>query len=334
MTFYQPFSTPSPLLVFPAASPSSKLRSTPTRKLPTPVDWTKEHNLIYSLETSYSPIVDDFPDISDDIEVDEKDFYEKRPGRNLSKYRRHSTPEFLNLYDLCIGDQEDEEVEEEDDALLSVHLASFKETYQRPTSTSLMNLHSYLQSNDQLDITSTPSSNLHPVSTRTTDTTLYENNNNNNNISKNLISSCYSSPNASLISLISSISSSYVSSYSNSEQSSSNNNTNSSNSEHLFDDNKEGSAIIPTILLEKRRGRKKRNEIPFPYQEKRKTNHQIMINHDTIKTLSSNSSSKPSVSTTIRERNYHAHFVKKKSKFSQLVSKMKRAAERPFKLIE
>lgn len=39
---YTPLSTPSPLLVFPSASPTPKLSCTPSRKPPSPFDWPAE----------------------------------------------------------------------------------------------------------------------------------------------------------------------------------------------------------------------------------------------------------------------------------------------------
>ncbi|CAO3639650.1 unnamed protein product [Cunninghamella echinulata] len=397
MTFHQPFSTPSPLLVFPSASPTFKLRSTPTRKLPTPIDWTTENEQLFMLDTNY-PLTIDYPyeDINcrcndidctcaiiedndsiehetgafyynlfspnDKVEEEEEeehdDDYENKKTTEMTKPKRipthrllrHSTPDFLTLYNHL----------DRIDTYLPPPINN-RTRYTSPlqrqhsSTSSLASLFSdsnasikgiYPSSNKENRpcILSTSLSPPPPPSPPTSflnrrhtimenNNSNNDNNNNNNNATANYFTSCFTSPNESFTSLTSSISSSYISSLSSSEQNSSNND--SSNRILFHKENNEFNVMIPSIVEERRRGRKKRNGIPFPYQEKRNTMHITNSNNQgTMKTLSSTSSSKPSVSTTIREQNYHAHFVKKKSKFSQIVSKMKRAAERPFKLIE
>ncbi|KAI9305945.1 hypothetical protein BJ944DRAFT_58838 [Cunninghamella echinulata] len=385
MTFHQPFSTPSPLLVFPSASPTSKLRSTPTRKLPTPIDWTTENEQLFMLDTNYPPTIDySFEDINcrcndidcicatiednDDIEHEAGSFYydlfppndkgeeeqdddyenkkitEITKPKKISTHRllRHSTPDFLALYKHL----------DRIDAYLPPPINN-RTRYTSPlqrqhsSASSLASLFSdsnasikgiYPNSNKEnrsciLSTSLSPPPPSPPTSSLNRRHTIMEDNHNNNPTSNHFISYFTSSPNESFTSLTSSISSSYISSISSSEQNSSSND--SSNRILFHREKNEFNAMIPSIVEERRRGRKKRNEIPFPYQEKRNITYMVNSNNqDTMKTLSSTSSSKPSVSTTIREQNYRAHFVKKKSKFSQIVSKMKRAAEKPFKLIE
>ncbi|CAO3635519.1 unnamed protein product [Cunninghamella blakesleeana] len=351
MTSYQPFSTPSPLLVFPSASPTSKLRSTPTRKLPTPVDWTKEYDLIYSFETNHPSKTDDFIDLSElsdeNMKYDDEIgiFEGLQSNRKPLKYRRHSTPDFLNLYDLGLEEDEEEKEKEEKEEKNKIDKlnelpSSFLESLRYKFPTAIDHALKYSRSHHPLSYNQhgLGSTSLHllptstPLLTTTTpkDTTFIENNinininndndninndsdsdddnddddndndiyinnndknnstnnndsnnshnnHNNNNSSrnkndnntlKNLFSSCYSSPNASLISLTSSISSSYVSSYSNGEVSSHNN----SYHDRLFNDlhqedgdeeEEEGSALLQSILLENKRSKKKEMKFLF-----------------------------------------------------------------------
>ncbi|KAI8343161.1 hypothetical protein BC941DRAFT_410579 [Chlamydoabsidia padenii] len=92
MTDFRPFSTPSPSLVFPAASPCSKLKCTPTRKPPLPIDWAISSPHIILFESSH-------PRLSSWIKIDNTLQQQQKQRQRKRRRRQQSTPEFLmSLY--------------------------------------------------------------------------------------------------------------------------------------------------------------------------------------------------------------------------------------------
>ncbi|ORZ25033.1 hypothetical protein BCR42DRAFT_399234 [Absidia repens] len=267
MADFRPFSTPSPLLVFPSASPTSKLRCTPTRKPPSPIDWAEECHQGMLLEANgahyhhhsrshdeQNKNVQHFKDyITPVMMID-------------STLRRHSTPDFMTLYHRENLPSESQEPSTDMNLVSSTTDLGFKS--------------SATQSN--LPALAVPSSNS----------------------SSNL--SIGSSSTSSM---------SYISSMSSSEDD---------------DDEKNNSQVgSPRFSAIMKPRQQRPRHVSMIHQQRR------MIDYDDYNTgASCYSSSAQSISTTLREKQYHERFVKKKSKFSLLMTKMKRAAERPFRMVD
>lgn len=265
MADFRPFSTPSPLLVFPSASPTSKLQCTPTRKPPSPIDWTEEcyQGMLLEANGAHNH---HRPRLINEQNKNTQHFKNNIAREMMidSTLRRHSTPDFMALYHY--------------ENLSSVSSKSPIDTNLVPSVTDLGFKPAKAQSF---------TSSILPTST-----------NSPANSSSNL--SITSSSTSSM---------SYISSISSSE-----------------DDNNENQPDSTTIL--KPRLHRPRH-VSMIHEQKR------MINYDINHTGTSwYSSSAQSISTTLRENQYQERFAKKKSKFSLLVTKMKRAAERPFKMMD
>ncbi|ORX58931.1 hypothetical protein DM01DRAFT_1333538, partial [Hesseltinella vesiculosa] len=97
MNDFRPFSTPSPLLEFPSASPTSKLRCTPTRKPPTPIDWTKECHQVMALEANqHHHHSNHVPTL---MYTSLPPDYDRDPLMAMATHlRRHSTPDFFATF--------------------------------------------------------------------------------------------------------------------------------------------------------------------------------------------------------------------------------------------
>ncbi|CAO3580299.1 unnamed protein product [Absidia cylindrospora] len=254
MTDFRPFSTPSPLLVFPSASPTSKLRCTPTRKPPSPIDWTEECHQGMLLEANGAHY-HHYSRSNDEQNKNVQHFknYITPVMMIDSTLRRHSTPDFMTLY----------------------HGENLPSESPEPSTTDLGFKSPKIQSN--LPAITVPSSNS----------------------SSNL--SIGSSSTSSM---------SYISSMSSS-----------------VDDDDEKSNIPCFSAVVKPRQRRPRH-VSMIHERRR------MIDYDDNTSASWYSSSAQSISTTLRENQYHERFAKKKSKLSMLMAKMKRAAERPFRMVD
>ncbi|KAI8072307.1 hypothetical protein BC940DRAFT_292275 [Gongronella butleri] len=285
---YRIFSTPSPLLVFPSASPSSKLRCTPTRKPPSPIDWTKECHQSMALEANHAH-EQMFPRMS--VVFDERD-----PMLTMASHlRRHSTPDFFAAF----STEEEEMInrlygsDNDDDNDFAVHSRS---SVREDDLLASMLRHSIAlaPSSARNSMMLPPASPSPPILHRP------------------------SAPNGSNSSQMHSLVN--ASSSSSSYESSTLSTATDDDENDTFDVNAQYD--MPPIVLERR-------------EQRRQALLQEHRTHYGASTTSSWLSNVPTESTTTRERNFHQRLItRKKSKFGLFIDRMKRAAERPFRIID